>query len=212
MNSETIVMCVVALILGMLLANMLKNICGCKNIVEGNRRRRRRRRWAARTPLIVFHNETNLHPGDLSFFFAENREEINKNVHNFIKNNYDLLKIKTYKLLESDGEFDNLIKSLKFPLNNEDYMKIVNYKPIKSTYEELMNLQDIFENYHLKSNSNIEGCFGVCIAGGIIFAGCLLVLDAATAYRDPCMFGSTMREDGVTPCHPTDETSAELNV
>lgn len=35
MNSETIVMCVVALILGMLMANMLKNICGCNNITEG---------------------------------------------------------------------------------------------------------------------------------------------------------------------------------
>ena len=35
MNSETIVYCVVALLLGMLLANMLKNVCGCNNIVEG---------------------------------------------------------------------------------------------------------------------------------------------------------------------------------
>ena len=35
MNTENIVMCVVALLLGMLLANMLKNVCGCKNIVEG---------------------------------------------------------------------------------------------------------------------------------------------------------------------------------
>ena len=34
MNSETIVMCVVALVLGMLMANMLKNVCGCKT-VEG---------------------------------------------------------------------------------------------------------------------------------------------------------------------------------
>jgi len=34
MNSQTIVMCVVALILGMLLANMLKSVCGCK-VVEG---------------------------------------------------------------------------------------------------------------------------------------------------------------------------------
>ena len=34
MNSETIVMCVVALLLGMLLANMLKSVCGCKT-VEG---------------------------------------------------------------------------------------------------------------------------------------------------------------------------------
>ena len=29
------IMCVVALILGMLLANMLKSVCGCKNVVEG---------------------------------------------------------------------------------------------------------------------------------------------------------------------------------
>ena len=35
MNSQTIVMCVVALILGMLLANMLKNVCGCKTVIEG---------------------------------------------------------------------------------------------------------------------------------------------------------------------------------
>ena len=35
MDSKTIVMCVVALLLGMLLANMLKSVCGCKT-VEGN--------------------------------------------------------------------------------------------------------------------------------------------------------------------------------
>lgn len=34
MNSEQIFMYVVALILGMLLANMLKGVCGCK-VVEG---------------------------------------------------------------------------------------------------------------------------------------------------------------------------------
>ena len=34
MKSETVVMCVVALLLGMLLANMLKSVCGCKT-VEG---------------------------------------------------------------------------------------------------------------------------------------------------------------------------------
>lgn len=34
MKTETIVMCVVALLLGMLLANMLTNVCGCK-VVEG---------------------------------------------------------------------------------------------------------------------------------------------------------------------------------
>ena len=34
MNTENIVMCVFALILGMLLADMLKNVCGCK-VVEG---------------------------------------------------------------------------------------------------------------------------------------------------------------------------------
>ena len=37
MEIKTIVMCVVALILGMLLANMLKSVCGCKNIIEGQR-------------------------------------------------------------------------------------------------------------------------------------------------------------------------------
>jgi hypothetical protein len=35
MKTETIVMCIVALILGMLMANMLKDVCGCKNLVEG---------------------------------------------------------------------------------------------------------------------------------------------------------------------------------
>jgi hypothetical protein len=34
MDSKTICYCVVALLLGMLLANMLKNVCGC-NVVEG---------------------------------------------------------------------------------------------------------------------------------------------------------------------------------
>lgn len=36
MNNQTIVCCVVALLLGMLLANMLQNVCGCK-VVEGQR-------------------------------------------------------------------------------------------------------------------------------------------------------------------------------
>ena len=35
MKTETIVMCVVALLLGMLMANMLKSVCGCKTVVEG---------------------------------------------------------------------------------------------------------------------------------------------------------------------------------
>jgi hypothetical protein len=34
MKTEQILMCVVALVLGMLLANMLKSVCGCK-VVEG---------------------------------------------------------------------------------------------------------------------------------------------------------------------------------
>jgi len=34
MDTKTIVMCVVALIIGMLMANMLKDVCGCK-VVEG---------------------------------------------------------------------------------------------------------------------------------------------------------------------------------
>ena len=37
MKTDTIVCCVVALLLGMLLANMLKNVCGCK-LVEGQNR------------------------------------------------------------------------------------------------------------------------------------------------------------------------------
>ena len=35
MGTDQIMYCIVALILGMLLANMLKNVCGCKNVVEG---------------------------------------------------------------------------------------------------------------------------------------------------------------------------------
>ena len=36
MKTETIVYCVVLFLLGMLLANMLKNVCGCGDVVEGN--------------------------------------------------------------------------------------------------------------------------------------------------------------------------------
>ena len=36
MDMKTICYCIVALLLGMLLANMLKNVCGC-NVVEGYR-------------------------------------------------------------------------------------------------------------------------------------------------------------------------------
>ena len=43
MNTKTICYCVVALFLGMLLANMLKNVCGC-NVVEGLNRYR----WTCR--------------------------------------------------------------------------------------------------------------------------------------------------------------------
>ena len=35
MGTDQIMYCIVALILGMLLANMLKNVCGCKSVVEG---------------------------------------------------------------------------------------------------------------------------------------------------------------------------------
>ena len=35
METKTIVMCVVALLLGILMADMLQNVCGCKDIVEG---------------------------------------------------------------------------------------------------------------------------------------------------------------------------------
>jgi len=35
MNSQTIVMCVVLFLIGMLLAHMLKSVCGCK-VVEGS--------------------------------------------------------------------------------------------------------------------------------------------------------------------------------
>ncbi len=32
MNTQTIFMCVVALLIGMLVANMLQNVCGCSKI------------------------------------------------------------------------------------------------------------------------------------------------------------------------------------
>ena len=35
MGTDQIMYCIIALILGMLLANMLKNVCGCKNVIEG---------------------------------------------------------------------------------------------------------------------------------------------------------------------------------
>jgi hypothetical protein len=35
MKTEIIVYCVVAIILGMLMANMLKDVCGCNSVVEG---------------------------------------------------------------------------------------------------------------------------------------------------------------------------------
>jgi hypothetical protein len=35
METKTIVMCVVALLLGILISDMLQNVCGCKDIVEG---------------------------------------------------------------------------------------------------------------------------------------------------------------------------------
>ena len=35
MGTNQIMYCIVALILGMLMANMLKSVCGCKNVVEG---------------------------------------------------------------------------------------------------------------------------------------------------------------------------------
>jgi len=37
MGTNQIMYCIVALILGMLMANMLKSVCGCKNVVEGGR-------------------------------------------------------------------------------------------------------------------------------------------------------------------------------
>ena len=36
MNSETIVYCVVSFLIGMLLAHMLKDVCGCNKVVEGS--------------------------------------------------------------------------------------------------------------------------------------------------------------------------------
>ena len=35
MGTDQIMYCIISLILGMLLANMLKSICGCKTVVEG---------------------------------------------------------------------------------------------------------------------------------------------------------------------------------
>ena len=35
MDNKTILMVVVAIVLGMLVANMFKDVCGCKNLIEG---------------------------------------------------------------------------------------------------------------------------------------------------------------------------------
>lgn len=63
MNSQTIVYCVVALLLGMLLAHMLKDVCGCKVVVEGLRERksvtdRRQRGKISKTPEVFYQNDT----------------------------------------------------------------------------------------------------------------------------------------------------------
>jgi len=73
MKTETIVMCVVALILGMLMANMLKSVCGCKN-VEGQNN--------GVAPGFVFampedieasfkEQQSGLEPGDPGFVFTQ---------------------------------------------------------------------------------------------------------------------------------------------
>jgi len=36
MGTDQIMYCIVALILGMLMYHMLKGVCGCKTVVEGN--------------------------------------------------------------------------------------------------------------------------------------------------------------------------------
>ena len=35
MDNKTVLMVVVAIVLGMLVANMFKEVCGCKNLIEG---------------------------------------------------------------------------------------------------------------------------------------------------------------------------------
>ena len=35
LDNQTIMMVVVAIVLGMLVANMVKEVCGCKNLIEG---------------------------------------------------------------------------------------------------------------------------------------------------------------------------------
>ena len=47
MNTETIVMCVFALILGMLMANMLKSVCGCKTVEGQHHHRPTFDRWSS---------------------------------------------------------------------------------------------------------------------------------------------------------------------
>mgnify|MGYP000441967059 CR=1 FL=1 len=35
MDNKTVLMVIVAIVLGMLVANMFKEVCGCKNLIEG---------------------------------------------------------------------------------------------------------------------------------------------------------------------------------
>ena len=52
MDTVTIVVCVVALILGMLIANMLKGVCGCK-VIEGHARRNEEETINAATAVLA---------------------------------------------------------------------------------------------------------------------------------------------------------------
>ena len=61
MKTETIGMCVVALLLGMLLANMLKDVCGC-NVVEGNKdHKKKHHKSTPSTTLTVSHDRAKGH-------------------------------------------------------------------------------------------------------------------------------------------------------
>ena len=66
-------MCVVALILGMLMANMLKNVCGC-NVVEGKSREFHR-------CIHLCYNDDNIQPGGVCYYCYSDNNNNNSTVN-----------------------------------------------------------------------------------------------------------------------------------
>ena len=98
MNSETIVMCVVALILGMLMANMLKSVCGCRDVVEGlDLTATEKYNWKKGQNDKCKKNGTNCSSGyPISLIFYENKNNL-VDVKSFLKGpGKDLISMKQF--------------------------------------------------------------------------------------------------------------------